>query len=266
VQSNRSFEKLISLYSGTRYLDKAESRRFAIAQYWLGMARSKELKWGTKYFKPGDPQRPTYGLASEARRILHRIRLDDPTGKFAGDATMALANAYFEAKMYEDAADTYEDLRMNFPGSKHQFHAHLFELKSRLNSYYGSSYDAEPLIKANELLTRINTLYREQAKSEQAYLDVEYTRVRNLLANRDYELAQYFENRGENRAAHIMYEQVAEDYHDTQLATLAETRIGVVKEKPPVPEQHAQWLVNLFPQSEAAKPLIAEGNKESIFR
>lgn len=266
VQANRSFEKLVSLYSGSRYLDKAESRRFAIAQYWLSLARSEDLKWGTKYFKPGDPQRPTYGLASEARRILHRIRLDDPTGKFAGDATMALANAYFESQMYEDAADTYEDLRMNFPASKHQFHAHLFELKARMNSYYGDSYDAEPLIKANELLTRINTLYRDQAVAEQAFLDQEHTRVRNMLANRDYVLGEYYEQRGENRAAQIMYAKVSEDYHDTQLASHAEQRIGTVKDKPPIPEQQAQWLVDLFPQSEAAKPMIATGNKESIFR
>ena len=46
------------------------------------------------------------------------MRIDDPTGKLADDATIALANAYFEQERYLDAADTYEDLRVNFPSSQ----------------------------------------------------------------------------------------------------------------------------------------------------
>lgn len=262
VQSNRAFEKLIAQYSGSRFLDKAEARRFSIAQYWLQLSR----KDGMGKFKLGDPQRPAFNLASEGRRIFHRIRLDDPSGKLADDATMALGNAYFEAKMYQDAADTYEDLRITYPGSQHAFHAHLFELKSRMNSYYGKSYDQEPLVKADELLKRIVQQFPRECEGEREYLGKEATTVRNLLAERDYSLGQYYEKKGENLAASMIYRDVARNYDDTPLANDSAEKLAALGDKPPEPVQRAQWLLDMLPQSEANKPLIATGDKESIFR
>ncbi len=262
VQANRAYEKLIASYSGSRYLDKAEARRFSIAQYWLQLAR----QGGLNRIKIGDPQRPAFSLASEARRIFHRIRLDDPSGKLADDATMALGNAYFEAGMYQDAADTYEDLRITYPGSQHAFHAHLFELKSRMNSYYGKSYDQEPLVKADELLKRIVQQFPEECEGERDYLSQEATTVRNLLAERDYALGQYYEKKGENLAASMIYRDVARNYDDTPLAGDSEEKLAALGDKPPEPPQHAKWLIDMLPQSEANKPLIATGDKESIFR
>lgn len=262
VQSNRAFEKLVAQYSGSRYLDKAEARRFSIAQYWLQLSRKGTL---TKV-KIGDPQRPAFNLASESRRIFHRIRLDDPSGKLADDATMALGNAYFEAKMYQDAADTYEDLRITYPGSQHAFHAHLFELKSRMNSYYGKSYDQEPLVKADELLKRIVQQFPTECEGEREYLTKEATTVRNLLAERDYSLGEYYEKKGENLAASMIYRDVAKNYDDTPLAEDSTEKLAVLGDKPPEPTQRAKWLLDMLPQSEANKPLIAVGDKESIFR
>lgn len=262
VQSNRAFEQLIAEYSGTRYLDKAEARRFAMAQYWLELSRGG----AAQKFKPGDPQRPAFNLASEARRIFHRIRLDDPSGKLADDATMALGNAYFEARMYTDAADTYEDLRITYPGSPHGFHAHLFELKSRMNSYYGQSYDQEPLVKADELLKKIVTLYPDQAGAEEEYLEREATTVRNLLAERDHALGKFYERKGENLAARMIYDDVAKSYQDTSIAADSRARFAALEDKPAEPTQHGKWLVDMLPQSEASKPLIAPGDKESILR
>ena len=144
VQSNRAFEKLVANYSGTRFLDMAEKRRFTIALYWLELADNYK---GPNFV---DSKRPKTGLAAEARRVLHRIRIDDPTGKLADDATLALGTAYLKAKQYYEAADTFEDLRRNYPGSQHQFTAHMLELQARLQSYQGKSYDDAPLEKADE--------------------------------------------------------------------------------------------------------------------
>ena len=262
VQANRAFEKLIAQYSGSRYLDKAEARRFSIAQYWLQLSR----KGGMTKFKIGDPQRPAFNLASESRRIFHRIRLDDPSGKLADDATMALGNAYFEAKMYQDAADSYEDLRITYPGSQHAFHAHLFELKSRMNSYYGKSYDQEPLVKADELLKLIEQQFPKECADEREYLASEATTVRNLLAERDFSLGQYYEKKGENLAASMIYKDVTRNYDDTDVAEDSKEKLLVLGDKPSEPPQRAQWLIDMLPQSEANKPLIASGDKESIFR
>ncbi len=264
VQSNRAFEKLLALYSGTRYLDKAESRRFAIAQYWLGLARDHKGDWVKIPIPKTD--RPAMGLATESRRILNRIRIDDPTGKLADDATMALGNAFFEAELYQEAADTYEDLRKAYPGAPNLFQAHVFELKSRMKSYYGNSYDLEPLQKADELLKQIVRQFPNEAQKEEAYLGQEARAIRSMLAERDFSLGEYYEKRGENRAASIMYEQVAKNYGDTTLGESVGERVASLTDKPAAPPQRAQWLVDLMPKSEASKPLIAAGNKDSVFR
>ena len=206
-------------------------------------------------------------MKTEARRILHLIRLDDPTGKLADDATLALADAYFQDEQYQDAADTYEDLRRNYPGSKHQFHAHMLELKARLQAYHGPSYDDEPLVRADRLMKTILRQFPEQSRQEKEYLAQEAATIRNQLASRDVGMAQYYENRGENRAAQITYQQVADKYQDTKMNIDLESQIADLQNKPPVPKQHGKWLVDLFPNPDEQRPLIASGdNERKIFR
>ncbi|MEL7496349.1 MAG: outer membrane protein assembly factor BamD [Planctomycetota bacterium] len=260
VQSNRAFEKLVARYPGSKHLDLAENRRYAIAIYWLQLA---ETGSGLAL---NDPKRPKTGLKKEARRVLHRIRIDDPTGKLADDATLTLGKAFMRDKRYYEAADTLEDLRKNYPGSKHQFDAHMLELEARLMSYQGQSYDDTPLRKADEILKSIIRMYPKKSKENLEYLEQQSAAIQNQLADRDLALAQYFENRGENRAAKFHYELIAERFEGSEIETSIRERIAEVEKKPPSPEQHAQWLVNLFPDPEKAKPVIMAGNNEPIFR
>ena len=133
-----------------------------------------------------------------------------------------LSDAYFADRHWPEAADTYEDLRRNYPGSEFMYHAHLFELKARLESYQGGSYDDIPLKKADELMRAIVNQYPKEAQKDKDFLAKEATQIRTLLAERDLTMAQYYQNRGENRAAKIYYEQLAAEYGDTKLANVVE--------------------------------------------
>ncbi len=251
VQANRAYETLLIKYSGSEHLDKAEARRFAIAQYWL------ELSKVDGAISLTNPSRPKKGMKTEARRILHRIRLDDPTGKLADDATLALANAYFKEELWIDAADTYEDLRLNYPGSRHQFHAHLFELKARINSYRGKSYAADPLIRADKLMKQIVKAFPNEIASERDYLAKEASLIRHKLAERDWSMAQYYAKKSENRAAQIYFTKITNEFEDTAFAVAAKEESTKIATLPDEPDQPVQWLVNLFPDSEVAvKPVI----------
>ncbi len=260
VMANRAYEILVSRYSGTPQLDLVEARRFEIAQYWLSLKRQGAG------LALGNHSRPMTGLDSEARRILHRIRLDDPTGKLADDATLALGNAFMEAKRYSDAADAYEDLRRTYPRSQHQFLAHKFELEARLAAYRGPNYDGTDVKKAEQVLKSILRQFPDECRDEHDQLAGQGGRIRHLLAERDWTLAEYYEGRGENRAAEHYYTLVAKNYDDTSFADPAGERIAALGGLPPVPEQKAQWLADLFPVKERNKPLIATGDRETILR
>lgn len=260
VQANRAFEKLIAEYAGSSYLDQAEGRRYVISKYWLELSESGPM------VALNDPKRPRFNVAGEARRVLHNIRLDDPTGKLSDDATFELANAFLKSGRYYEAADTYEDLRRNYPGSKYQFNAHMLELEARLKSYAGPSYDATPLDKSQELLRSIVRQFPKEAEGQEEVLQQQAALVNNQLAQRDFELGQYHERRGENRAAQLCYASVSDKYPDSLYASMIDGHIQKVASLPAVPAQHAKWLVDLFPDPEADKPIYKSGDNETIFR
>lgn len=258
VQSNRAFEKLVNEYAGTKHMDMAENRRYAIALYWLQLSETDSA------ISFDDPKRPKTGLAKEARRVLHQIRMDDPTGQLADDAAMSLAKAFLKADMNYEAADTLEDLRKNYPGSKYQFDAHMLELEAQLSNYQGPSYDDQPLVKADEILKSIVRTFPQESKGEIAYLEKQAARVQNMMGERDLSMAEYFERRGENLAARFHYEKIQEKFDGSNIAEQVEERIAVTKELPDRPGQHAKWLVDLFPDPEKAKPVIVAGDNEAI--
>ena len=260
VQANRAFEKLIAHYSGTRHLDNAEQRRYAIAVYWLQIADN------TKLPALSDAKRPKTNVAGEARRVLHRIRIDDPTGKLADDATLALGKAFMQAQRYYEAADTFEDLRKNYPGTKHRFEAHMLELQCRLEGYQGKSYDDTPLRKADDLMKSIVKQFPKESAEHLPYLESQATAIQNQLADRDYSMATYFEGRGENLAAKIYYQEIADRFEHTTLAATVEKQMEKISKLPPRPPQHAKWLIDMFPDPNREKPVIVAGNNEGVFR
>lgn len=260
VQSNRAFEKLIARYSGTKHLDLAESRRYAIAIYWLQLAET-----GTG-FAVNDPKRPKIGLAKEARRVLHRIRIDDPTGKLADDATLTLAKAFMRANRFYEAADTLEDLRKNYPGSKYQFDAHMLELEARLKSYQGKDYDDTPLVKSDEILHSIVRQFPKRSKENLEYLEQQSSSIQSMMAERDYSMGEYYESKGENLAATFHYNKLKDRIDGSPVLDQIDERIAALEKKPARPAQPAPWLVNMFPDPERPKPVIVAGNNEPIFR
>ena len=253
VQANRAFEGLIADYSGSRYLDRAEQRRYSIALYWLNLKKNGAL------ISLNDAKRPKFSLASEARRILHRIRIDDPTGKLADDATYRLAIAYMEANRFEEAADTFSYLRKDYPGSEYQFNSQMLELESLMKSYKGPDYDGTPLLRAGELRKQIAAQFPEEAKQNQDILTQQGSLIVNQLAQRDVEVGQFYERRGENRAAKLYYEKAQSDFGGSVFTEELGSRIETVANLPPVPKPPAEWIQKVFPDEKSEKSIIRAG-------
>ncbi len=253
-KASEGYGKLIKRFPNSQYLDRVDSRRFAIAEFWLN--HHKQEGGG---FVPNlsDDRLPALDKFGHATKLFDRIRFDDPTGELSDDATMAAAVAYFERGKYVKADEMFSDIRENFPGSQHQFDAHLLGLKAKMLSYEGADYDGGPLEEAEEIIRSVAVQFPDKAQDHYEPLDTAFKKIRLQKAERQFAHAQYYDRRKEYRAARMHYERVRKDYSDTSLAVEAESRLAQIKGFPDVPKPSMEWLQNLFPEStKRQEPLI----------
>ena len=97
-----------------------------------------------------DKTMPFWDSTGNTVAVYESIRMDDPTGPLADDATMATANTLFLKGRYEDAGYHYDLMRTEFPQSEFQAQAHLLGMQSKLQSYQGPQYDDKPLMRRRQ--------------------------------------------------------------------------------------------------------------------
>ena len=187
--------------------------------------------------------------------------MDDPTGRLSDDATLAAGNEHLAARKFNKADEYYTDLRKSYPTSEHQFLAHFLGLKAKLNSYGGPAYGGTCLDEAEKLIKQMRRQFPQESQREREYLERAAAEIRYHKAERLSFLARYYDNRAEYRAATHYYARVAREYEDTPLAFQANDRIAEITGLPPVPSQKMKWLVDLLPESDDVKPLIAASEK-----
>lgn len=249
-----NYEMLLKKYQNSKHIDAVQPRRFAIALYWLGLHRQDPRAfYEVNLLDESTPTRDTFG---HAMRVFDRIRLDDPTGKLADDATLALGNAYFDAGKFMKADEYYTDLRKTFPSSEHQFKAHFLGMKSKLEAYQGPDYSADALIEAEKLVSQVRKQFPAEAQQEREYLDREAARIRYLKAERDWLMAQRFDRRAEYGAAKHYYTSLASEYSETPFGERAGQRLREIGGEPDIPEPPLGWLVALFPEDDEVKTLL----------
>jgi outer membrane protein assembly factor BamD (BamD/ComL family) len=254
VKANGAYELLIKKYPGTKHMDTIDARRYTIGQYWLELTnRNPENAFAINFTNRRKPWRDTRG---HALRVYDKIRVDDPSGKLADDATLAAANAHFVSKSYFKADEYYGDLRKAFPTSEHQFKAHYLGLKTKLLCYQGSDYGGDALDEAEKLIKQIRKQFPQEAEAEKEFLARAFAEVRFKKAEREWDTAQYFCKRGEYGAARLYQQTIVDKYTDTPFGERAKQQIAEQKDYPAEPPKRFDWVVNLFPREQPAKPLF----------
>jgi outer membrane protein assembly factor BamD (BamD/ComL family) len=258
------YEKLLKAYPNSRYRETVSLRRFEIGRYWLEINKQNPHWPLTPNMM--DDTRPFWDTPGEAMRIFDKLRLEDPTGKLADDAVFATANAHFANGDFISASGDYQALIDTYPNSEHQFDAHFMKLQAELYRYQGADYSTASLDEANKMIRQIKKQFPDEAEKHRAYLNRSYLKSRYAKAHWLYERGQYYERQGHHRSAAIFYNKVIDEFSDTKFAQDAEARIEATKNLPPVPEQHFQWLVDLFPERSIARPIFTSDAPKSSSR
>jgi outer membrane protein assembly factor BamD (BamD/ComL family) len=250
-----AYGMLIKKYPSTTRLDQVVNRRFAIGRYWE-LHHASNPHWPvTPNFT--DKTRPWFDTAGHALKIYERIRLDDPNGPLADDATMATANFHFVNGRFEDADYFYTLLRTEFPKSDFQYHAHLFGLKAKMLKYQGADYDGQPLKESEELAKQLVQQFPRELGADMERIRTMQAEIRRESANREFALGEFYHKGKYYGASKMYYQQVARDYPETELAKQSLARLEEARGAPDVPEDRFAWLTGLFPESQKLGPSIA---------
>lgn len=246
AKASDAYAKMTKKYEGSRHMPTISSRHFAIARYWMEMAKSHS-GWVPNLM---DPKRPMFSPTGGAMAIYRSIWLNDPRSEFADDALMATANHYFLKHRYGDAAREYDLLRKQYAQkSENLLAAHLLGLQSWRLAYEGPQYDATPLKNAEELCETTLTQFPTELGDEHDRLMEARRLIRLQWAERDWATAEYYYHRKYYRAARHYYDLVIRNFADTPLAANARQRMIETNGLPPEPPSYFKWITRVLPET-----------------
>ena len=244
-QYNKAYDAysgLLKKYENSRYLDKAVQRLFAIGVYWEQKGE-KVLNYAPNFI---DKTRPTFDTRGYSTTAFEGIRLQDPTGPLADDAVKRVADHNFLRGRYEDAAYNYDMIRKEYPHSEHYMESQLLGLQSKMLSYQGPQYDHRPLEEADKLCRDTLAQVSPTQTAERERLTAAQAKIRNQLAERDWDNGEYYYRRKYYGAARHFYLMIVRDYADTQYGPQAQQRLDETKDLPPQPTQYFNWVGRIF--------------------
>ncbi len=242
ADADKAYDKLIKKYSTTEHIGAISRRSFAMARYWQDK-HTKDPSWPvTPNFT--DKERPTFDTAGRALKAYERIMMTDPRGALADDAIMAVADAMFNKRYYDDADFRYKMLITDYPQSKYQYDAHERSLRCKLLKYQGPEYDDKPLLEAEELVDQMLTQFPDRVGADREKL-IKYKA--EVLARRqmcDLHAAEYYAKGGYNYAARQYYDKVARNYPRSNLTEQAVAKIDALEGQPDNPDPPLAWAYN----------------------
>lgn len=246
---------MMKKYNNSRHLDMVVKRRFSIARYWDGIGKDR----AAMHFNFTDKTFPFWDVTGNTVAVYESIRMDDPTGPLADDATMATANALFLKGRYEDAGYHYDLMRTEFPQSEFQAQAHLLCMESKLQSYQGPQYDDKPLRDAAKLAKTIRTQYAHQMPEEREHIAQVEKSIDAQLAERDWALGEFYDKTFHYGAARYYYNAVLQKHPESRFADLSKDRLLAIKDKPPEPANEIEWVARQFRRTPKPKTDGAPG-------
>jgi TolA-binding protein len=239
-----AYANLLKKRENTRYLDTVMWRAFDIGRYWE-LADIHAHHWPvTPNFT--DKTQPWFDTGGNALGAYQQVRLHDSMGPLADYALMATANYHFRNRQWEEAAESYDSLRKDYPKSKFQMDAHVLDLQSVTRIYQGPYYDAAPLNRAKEIADQTLKQFKGRLGDEEHYVVETSARIVEQKAQREWAMARYYDDKQHYGAARQYYKSLIDTYPRTPLAEKAEKRLQELKGKPDNPPNHFKWLTGLF--------------------
>jgi len=209
------YEFLIRRYPGTEQFVTALEREYEIARRYTGVDGPllKRKLLGMRILT----------ARAEGEELLIRIQERVPGSDLGEQASMTLADAYFQNAEMSNAAVAYDLFLENYPRSPRRERAMLRLIQSSLARFKGPNFDATGLIEANQRLKE----YEQEFPVAAERLGAAALRVRieETMARKDLLDARWYERTGDDVAARYIYRRLIKDRPQTAAAADAMRRL-----------------------------------------
>ncbi len=241
-----TYTKLLKNYRASgRFHDQATRRMFDIANYWLDDTRQQmraydENSWfvmpvSTVSFTKKKPLTDTEGHALQA---LEEVRLNDIKGPLGEKSLWYIATVKFYRRDFHDADYYYSQLYENYPNSELASKAIKQAIICKRMITGGPSYDGQPVEEARKLIDVAARAYPELSHGKDKFLEQQLVAISTHQADRDFNIAKFYERIGHPGSAYFYYELVRRRYPNSEHADKAVERMREIRDRAQqMPEQ-----------------------------
>jgi outer membrane protein assembly factor BamD (BamD/ComL family) len=160
---------------------------------------------------------------SEGIELLDRVWERMP-GSRLGELALKLKADYYDSHGDLDLAqDEYANLAQQYPSGRYVQYAMLRAAECAEGAFPGIKFDDTPLLEADERYKQLQAAFPAYAEREQVPEHLEG--LRQQRADKDFDIAGWYERTRHLSAAEFYYRQVLTDWPDTLAATRARTRL-----------------------------------------
>lgn len=190
---------------------KSLRRELDVARAFL--AGEKRIVWGFLRLPATD----------EALEILDRIWERAPGTRIGEEALVVKADYYFNRGDVDLAQDEYAHLAVEYPGGRFVQKAMLRSAEAAAAAFPGIKFDAGPLLEAEARYRQVQA--RFPALAERENIEERLEDIRSRRAEKELDIAGWYERAGYPAAAEAYYRFVIRDWPDTLAAAEARSRL-----------------------------------------
>ena len=209
------YEALIRGYPASAQYATAIGREYEIARLFASGVKRKWL--GMRILS----------ARGEAEELFIRVQERLPGSELGEQASLALAELYFDRGEMGLATVAYDLFLENYPRSDQRERAMLQLIYAGLATFKGPEFDPTGLLEASQRIQQFQSEFPTSA--ERLGLADLAIRIDESLAAKQADLARWYERRGERVSAIYLYERLIQEHPATEAARLAERRKAALR-------------------------------------
>ncbi|NQS99640.1 MAG: outer membrane protein assembly factor BamD [Candidatus Omnitrophica bacterium] len=213
----KGYQLVIDKYPFTEKVEEVIEREYRIGNFFYTGEKEKVL--GV----------PLISAKPKAIEIFETVVENAPYGKYADVAQYKLGLCHMEIKDYLAAALAFKKIIENYPKSPLVDDAKYNIALCAANSSTGPEYNEEDTDKAiKEFRDFVNRYPDSQMEKEARHFISE---LENQKAENVYNIAQFYRKQGNAKSAAIYYEDILDDYPESEWAVQALEQLQIIRKR-----------------------------------